>query len=192
MPLLRKILENEQFETEAKLHAIIAFGDLALAAGPQHFNAYLPDTKQSFMMASHLSMEAGSNQEEKELLEELRERLINSYISILHGLFNIDDPNVAQIPDDRQEAFAMQMFQYLEALVNNQSIAFPVGLLKPMCELYLDLTHMYVSEDSRSVNRQSHVFRTIVTSDLLEKMKGGVGSLPLEDQHELGERFANM
>ena len=116
---MRKILENEQFETEAKLHAIIAFGDLALAAGPQHFNAYLPDTKQSFMMASQLSMEAGTNQEEKELLEELRETLINSYISILHGLFNTDDPN-SQIPDDRQEAFAMQMFQYLEALVSNQ------------------------------------------------------------------------
>ena len=52
MPLLKSILEVETFETEAKLIAIIAFGDLALAAGPQNFNDYLPDTQNSFMTAS--------------------------------------------------------------------------------------------------------------------------------------------
>jgi len=43
------------------------------------------------------------------------------------------------------EQFALQMFQYLEALVANKELAFPPELLRPMYELYLDISAMYVN-----------------------------------------------
>lgn len=66
--------------------SIIAFGDLALAAGPGNFVQYLPDTQTSFFSASSLSLRVGSSPEEQELLQKLRIALCEAYLSILHGL----------------------------------------------------------------------------------------------------------
>ena len=101
-------------------------------------------------------MNAGGSPEEKALLQELRVALLNSYISILHGLFNheLDGLHLASNQEERQEAFAMQMFQYLEALVRNDQIDFPVELLQPMFELYLDLASMYIGDVSYKNGRR--------------------------------------
>ena len=39
---LLRILVDKDFDSEAKLVTIIAFGDLSLAAGPAQFMQYLP------------------------------------------------------------------------------------------------------------------------------------------------------
>jgi len=63
-PLLWAILQKNDFDPEAKLVSIIAFGDLALAAGPEQFVQYLPETQTSFFSASSLSLNIGSSPEE--------------------------------------------------------------------------------------------------------------------------------
>ena len=86
MPLLVAILQKDDFDPEAKLMSIIAFGDLTLASGPDNFMHYLDETKKSFFAASTLSLSLGSTPEEQDLLHRLRIALCESYLSILHGL----------------------------------------------------------------------------------------------------------
>ena len=83
---LLRILEDDAFDSEAKLIAIIAFGDICLAAGPRDFLQYLPQTQKSFARACQLSLSAGDCPEEVDLLERLRIALIEASISLLHGL----------------------------------------------------------------------------------------------------------
>ena len=51
MTALQNVMSNEQYETEAKLHAIIAMGDACLAS-EQNFAKYLSSTMDSFTNAS--------------------------------------------------------------------------------------------------------------------------------------------
>ena len=86
VPPLLAVLEDNTFDSEVKLIAIIAFGDICLAAGPRNFQQYLPQTQQSLAQACSLSLGKGATPEEVDLLERLRIALVDAYISILHGL----------------------------------------------------------------------------------------------------------
>ena len=48
---LQNVMAGEQYETQAKLHAIIAMGDACLAS-EQNFANFLPATMNSFVTAS--------------------------------------------------------------------------------------------------------------------------------------------
>ena len=90
MEAMQQILINNAFDSEAKLIAIIAFGDICLASGAHEFLRYLPETQTSFTSASVMSLNKGSSHDEIDLLERLRIALIDAYISILHGLYPDD------------------------------------------------------------------------------------------------------
>ncbi len=49
---MQRILVDNSFDSEVKLIAIIAFGDLSLAAGAIPFTDYLAETQTSFAAAS--------------------------------------------------------------------------------------------------------------------------------------------
>ena len=52
MPVMQNILVDNSFDSEVKLIAIVAFGDLSLAVGPNNFYPFLTETKTSFASAS--------------------------------------------------------------------------------------------------------------------------------------------
>ena len=56
LQLLQNIMIDNSFDSEAKLVAIIAFGDLSLAAGAQNYMQYLQETIVSFTSASQISL----------------------------------------------------------------------------------------------------------------------------------------
>ena len=144
---LQRILVDNSFDSEAKLVTIIAFGDLSLAAGAAQFMQYLPQTLNSFTQASNLSLQNSDNPEEITLLTNLRVALVEAYISILHGL--VPDEDMPQLTDQQEadaEQFAFQMWKYLEDMVRNKDLQFPTELLKPMFELYLDISAIHVSK----------------------------------------------
>ena len=76
---------------EIKEQSIRTFGDLAIASGPVNFNDYLSDIQISLKTAQRLSMDVGTNPKQKEKLNQLRDAFIDSYTSILHGIFNHSD-----------------------------------------------------------------------------------------------------
>ncbi len=93
--------------------------------------------------ASKTSLFQGSCPEEIDLLSRLRIALCESYVSVLHGLHPDTQDSVNLNQSMQVEQFALQMYQYLDALVANSELSFPKELLKPMYELFLDITTMY-------------------------------------------------
>lgn len=90
------------------------------------------------------------------------------------------------------------MFQYLEALVANKELAFPTELLKPMYDLYIDLSTMYVTRGENILNtgrgsyamhQNSPVFQRFLDSNLADEMVPALQALPVEDRQEVEQRF---
>jgi hypothetical protein len=73
----------------------------------------------------------------------LRTSLIDGYISILHGM-NPDKEKDVLLTQQEIESHAMQMYYYLEALVNNAELQFPSTILKEIFELFFDLVVIFV------------------------------------------------
>ena len=79
------------------------------------------------------------------------------------------------------------MFQYLEALVENKTMNFPQDLLKPMYELYCDITTMYIQQKSPTQtghqldlnfrNNNPSITQKIIESTLTAEMQSGVTAL---------------
>lgn len=92
MQALENVMSGENYETEAKIHAIIAMGDACLAS-EQNFANYLPKTMTAFMNASHASIQRGVDEDQEALLMKLRTALIDGYISIIHGMNPEKDEN---------------------------------------------------------------------------------------------------
>ena len=69
----------------------------------------------------------------------LRAALIDGYISVLHGIHDGNDNYHHTSSNPQIEAYATQMYQYLEALVSDKNCTFPPELLKQMFELYIDI-----------------------------------------------------
>ena len=55
-------MSGDHYETEAKLHAIVAMGDACLAS-EQNFAKFLPQTMQSFQNASMASVHRGTDED---------------------------------------------------------------------------------------------------------------------------------
>lgn len=193
VPCMHQVLVNNEFESEAKLLAITAFGDLSLAAGAINFYSYLEQTKTAFFEAAQMSLNKGNNPEEIDLFERLRVAIIDAYISILHGLYPEENQTaISQQTEKMIEEFAHQMFQYLEELVAHKELNFPGELLKPMYELYLDISTMYVNK----VNNQDTTYgggnflpQAIIHSALTADLRQGLVALPPEDRMAIESQF---
>ena len=85
IPALQNVLNGDQFESETKLFAITAIGDLCMATGAQFMN-YLQATFSSLMEASKTSLNKSDDPEENLIFTKLREALIEAYLSLLHGI----------------------------------------------------------------------------------------------------------
>ena len=119
---------------------------------------YLQETKKAFFTASLMSISKGSSPEEAELLSKLRIALTEAYLSIMHGLYDLDCPQMQTEDKRRQiEEFAVQMFQYIEGLVGQQDLEFPPTLLKPMYDLFLDMTAIWISDQPANRMPDSHI-----------------------------------
>ena len=121
MPALQANLKDDSLDPHAKLGAIIAIGDVCLATGGT-FTPYAQSALDSFKSASFMSLQVGGDEDDRVVLEQLRQALLDGYISILHGLR--DDGGQRPAPEAAQreaeaEQFALQTFQYLEAMVGN-------------------------------------------------------------------------
>lgn len=85
IPALGQILVSDTLETAAKFHAIVAIGDIALASEQEFFN-YLPQLMEAFLTASKASLATSTDESVNENLKNLRESLIDGYISVVHGM----------------------------------------------------------------------------------------------------------
>ena len=78
-------------------------------------------------------------------MERLRIALVEAYVSILFGLQEEAQQVSAVDVPQMKDSFSKQMFQYLEAMVEDKTLSFPPDLLRPMYELYIDIATIYLN-----------------------------------------------
>ena len=137
--MLKQVLLEPQIVTTVKLHAIISIGDIALFAESQ-FLHHMDEIMKAFFDASQNSLASGDTEEEVKIFAELRESLIDGYISILHGFFSTGSGAQGDLV---KENYALQMFYYIQSLVNSDGLKFSGDILKNMIELYTDIVLMF-------------------------------------------------
>lgn len=86
VPLLKDILTTNQVNIEVKLHAIIAIGDVCLASDGGSNFPLLQSVMESLNAAAQKSLNKGANEEEMNVFSRLRENIVSSYASVLHGM----------------------------------------------------------------------------------------------------------
>ena len=127
-------------------------------------------------------------------MSKLRSSLVDAYISILHGMNPDREKGPAIIAQHDIDTHALQMYYFLEALVNNQELTFDPSLLKEMFELFFDLIVIFVNvqesqtQATSSFNHRSqpgqqvsNICGHMLQSDLIAKMEPGLGFLENQD-----------
>lgn len=87
----------------------------------------------------------------------------------------------------------MQMYYYLEALVQNTELTFEPALLKTIFELFFDLIVIFVKTEY-SGNRQevvmaTHVAVHMMSSDLIDRIHPGLEYMLDEDKEEMVNNY---
>jgi hypothetical protein len=78
---------------QAKLFAIVALGDLCLTA-ERAFHPYVDSVLEQLRLAAHQSMSVGKDEDEEKTMQSLRAALIDCYISVIHGLHEVEEENL--------------------------------------------------------------------------------------------------
>ncbi len=89
VPNLISILKDADHTREAKLSAIVALGDLAMNAGESFCIQFLPDVLKILESAAAKSLTYVREEDDADLaeyLKKLRETLVESYTTIVHGV----------------------------------------------------------------------------------------------------------
>jgi predicted Ser/Thr protein kinase len=108
-----------------------------------------------------MSLEKGRDEDHERTMQQLRLALIECYVSILHGLNEVEEEGQgfqqAQVQASNTfiEPHARSIHEYLESLLD-QNFNFHEEMLSNMFELYIDLVTIFVTEnhlpDSRTGN----------------------------------------
>ena len=81
---LKEVLTKSEYSTETKLPAMIAIGDICLAI-EEHFQSHLDDTMKCLLSACNITI-SPQNFESQDLINKLRDSIIDAFISIVHGM----------------------------------------------------------------------------------------------------------
>lgn len=84
MLCLNDVLSKSEYSTETKLHAMIAVGDICLAI-EENFQQYLDETMKCLFSACEITLQP-QNFESDDLINRLRDSIIDAFISIIHGM----------------------------------------------------------------------------------------------------------
>lgn len=133
-----------------------------------------------------MSLQSSNDEDECETLSELRVALLDCYLSILHGMHPDEHFKHSQPQDSKNlahvEPYALQMFQYVEAMVDCNHLNFTPDLLRQVFEFYVDLVQIYMPKNEAVLSRASEQQRQnldiyILASPLGPKMKSAVSAL---------------
>lgn len=100
--------------------------------------------------------EVNDNDEDmKELIKQLRAAIIDSYISIAHGMSTlIGHGGDAQ---NKLGAYAKMMYEYLEKLLAVPNITFTEEMIRNIYDLFIDIVAIYGKGSLKTTLRTSNV-----------------------------------
>jgi len=182
VPVLQNVFNDSSYEPDAKLRAIVALGDLNLAC-ENKFMSYFESVFNSFLQASQFSLKKPDHEEEAQVLIQLKEALLEGYVSILYGVNS--DRDFKGNCDADVERYCRQIFEYLETVVINGEDSFPPTLILEIFNLFMDISRMFLGglekdiEQVRdgSASMESKLSLYILKSKLPEILRNGLPSL---------------
>ena len=69
------------------------------------------------------------------------------------------------------------MFQYLEAIVADKSLSFPRELLRPLYELYLDISSLYLQGADEKHGEHEPLVQVLLDSKLSSDLRMGLNAV---------------
>ena len=84
------------------------------------------------------------------------------------------------------------MFQYLEAVVGDKSLSFPPDLLRPLYELYLDISSLYLQGGDEKQGGQPPLVEVLLDSSLTSDLRMGLNAVEFQDRKEIEQRFDDI
>ncbi len=143
---MNHVLDSNDFETETKINALIAVGDLCLAIS-EGFLQFLSPTMSTLMSAAEMTLKS-TNFDSNELTSRLRDAIIDAFISILHGM-----QPVCQAGSDSDRGlqnYCSQILDYITELLKRPNLAINDDFIKNIYELYSDISEFYGERQLRS------------------------------------------
>lgn len=80
------VLTGDEFQTDAKLVAIVALGDICLQSDVSFLMGHIKSIISELTSAAQMSLNLGQDEDQVAIFSSLRTSIIECYNSILHGL----------------------------------------------------------------------------------------------------------
>lgn len=132
-----------------------------------------------------MSLVKGKDEDEERTMQQLRLALIDCYISIIHGLADVEEEHTGyqqpQMPQSNTfiEPHARSIHMYLEELLN-QDLVFEQEMLSNMFELYIDLVTIFMADhnlpDSRTGHHENNLCLYMMQGNLHHQLNHCLGS----------------
>lgn len=198
MNLLSIILQDDHQPTDLKTIAVKAIGDICLMC-EQAFAPYLDQTMQVLIQAAHMTAEEINPSipiEDQKLIHDLREALIDAFISIINGIKSPHDGS-SMVDHQHLDGHIKNMFFYLEKLMTLKDLSINGEIAKQIIDMYSDIVILQMNEvegmgDQR--RRDAQEFSSFVRGSSLHiNIKDRLGPFIEQinelDQGEAVERF---
>jgi hypothetical protein len=91
---------------------------------------------EAFDDAGKNSLGVSEDETMNENFKQLREVLLDGYSSILHGMTNY-------ITFSDKERYGMQMYKYVEGMVNTPGLSFSEDVIYGLLDLYIDVVMIF-------------------------------------------------
>eukprot|EP01016_Furgasonia_blochmanni_P047551 TRINITY_DN699_c0_g1_i9.p1 TRINITY_DN699_c0_g1~~TRINITY_DN699_c0_g1_i9.p1 ORF type:complete len:855 (-),score=333.77 TRINITY_DN699_c0_g1_i9:376-2940(-) len=133
VPYLLNCLNTPNYDREVKLNIFLCIGDMALGCN-QHLAPFLPEIMKFYEMAYDAALQLSEN-EPSEYTEQLKEKLVESFICILHAF--VDTPFQENVL-----TYIPKTIEFLQRTCNTKYNP-TVEYLRSSLALIVDIAHIY-------------------------------------------------
>lgn len=150
MTLLNVVLESPELTIDVKNFAIGGVGDLCLNCEIEFFE-FLDKTMDSLIQAGVMSLKLNfqdCSEEERRNFIGLRTSLCEAFISIINGIKSPSDEDKKRTNADRIREHILNMFYYIESMLQDDDLDVTPELAVKVMDLYCDINHLSDNADS--------------------------------------------
>lgn len=171
--------------SEVKIFGITAIGDICLITEAS-FRPYLAKTMEILIGAGQVCLQQVDHSlpvEEQKPFHELRQSMLDAFISIINGIKLPSSDGVSQSQEEEQftNQSILNMFHFLEAFVQLSDLSINEESGRLILDLYCDIMQHQMASNSTQIDdvfRRSNVDRLIEdklgpVSNLIEQADGG-------------------
>ena len=144
--MLTNALANDNFNAEVKMFTICAIGDLILVMEDK-FKPYFKDTMEMLIKAGQMSVQLSPDisQQDLKTMNDIRHALVDCFLSTINGMKSGE----LSVKNDKViEEQYLNMFYYLEALIQQDNLYMDAEQGRQLIDLYTDIVTMLFDKNA--------------------------------------------